>query len=59
MVGVGIESYLNADIGRYELEQIIKSQLRTDVFNKASVNAEDFPSTLIINKVVFSLEQGV
>ena len=59
LVGVGIEGYLNADIGRYELEQIVKSQLRTDVFNKASVNAEDFPDTLVVNKIAFNLEQNV
>jgi hypothetical protein len=56
LVGVGIEGYLNSDIGRYELEQIVKSQIRTDVFNKATVNAEDFPSSIVINKTSFNLE---
>jgi hypothetical protein len=55
LVGVGIEGYVNSDIGRYDLEQLIKGQLRTDVFLKATVNAENFPPEIIINKVAFEI----
>jgi len=59
LVGVGIEQYLNADVNQYDLEQIIKAQLRTDVFHRASVKAENFPPELIVNKTTFEFEQTV
>jgi len=58
LVGVGIEKYLNSTINRYELEQIISGQLRTDVFRRASVNAENFPPELVVNKTTFSFENS-
>lgn len=59
LVGVGIDQYLNADINQYDLEQIIKGQLRTDVFHRASVDASNFPPELIVNKTKFEFEQTV
>lgn len=55
LVGVGIEGYVNSDIGQYDLEQLIKGQLRTDVFLKAIVDASNFPSEIIINKTSLAI----
>jgi hypothetical protein len=56
LVGVGIDRYLNAAIDPYVLAQDVKSQLRSDVFSKASVDATNFPLNLVVNKTVFNLE---
>ena len=56
LVGVGIDQYVNSNVSRYRIEQVIKSQLRTDVFHRASVNAENFPPTIDVNKIAFDFE---
>ncbi len=59
LVGVGIDQYLNSDIQQVVIESIISAQLRVDVFNRAKVDASNFPSTLRVNKTEFQFEQTV
>ena len=59
LVGVGMVKYLNSDISRFEIEQIIKGQLRTDVFHRASVDASTFEvdGKVTVNKTTFEISE--
>jgi len=56
LVGVSIDQFINADISQYVLSSIISAQLRVDVFNRAKVDASEFPSVLRVNKTEFKFE---
>ena len=53
LVGVGIEQYLNSNIDRYELQAIIKAQLKSDVFDRVQVDTSLFPGVIYINNVPY------
>lgn len=54
LVGVGIDQYLNSDIDRYELQALIKGQLKTDVFDRVQVDTSEFPGVIYVNNVAFT-----
>lgn len=53
LVGLGIDQYLNSDVDRYELQALIKSQLKSDVFERVQVDTSEFPDVIYINDIPF------
>lgn len=53
LVGLGIDQYLNSDIDRYELQALIKEQLKSDVFDRVQVDTTQWPGTIYINDVPY------
>ena len=51
-IGIGIQSYLNSNEKKSIIERDIINQLNRDIFTNPDIDLGEYPSKIIVNKVV-------
>lgn len=57
LVGIGIDSYLNAGANTEVLEADIIAQLTNDIFTNPSVDLAKWPSSIKINNIIIEVSE--